>query len=257
MPTLVITHKGQNIELIMDEDIYQFLKDKGYSISFQGKYPTIRLHRLVCPATIEQPVIDHINGNPLDFRRENLRPVTISQNQQNRSKCIGKTSSFYKGVYKAKDWWFARLGGRKLCANLGLWKNEEEAARAYDIAAIYFYEKYAKTNFDIQQYANTDLLEELKKIISKPTQKSKYTSYIGVSRDLNTPTKPWRARIKEICKNFSTDLDAALWRDDYLRQEHLYLKPKFRLNFPTDDEVVKILTTWKKHVKGDKKDAAT
>jgi hypothetical protein len=246
--TLIIKNKGENLTLIMDKE-YEFLNDKTYSIQVQGNYPIIRLHRLVCPATKEQPFIDHINGNPLDFRKENLRPVTACQNQQNRSKHTNKATSIYKGVHKAKNWWFARLGGRKLCANLGLWKTEIEAARAYDIAALYFYAQYAKTNFAASAYSNLDLLEELKIIISKPTQRAKYTSYIGVSRDIKHPSKPWRARIKDIRQNFSTDSEAALWRDSYLRQEKLYLEPKFRLNFPTNDEVVEILTTWKKCAK--------
>lgn len=248
MHILQIKHKGKDIDLVMDKDVYDFLKDKTYAITFQGQYPSIRLHRLICPATESQPLIDHINGNPLDFRKENLRPVTASQNQQNRNKKKADTTSPYKGVHKAKNWWFARLGGRGLCTNLGLWKTEVEAAKAYDIAALYIYGQYAKTNFEITEYLNLDLVDELKKIISKPTQRSKYTSYLGVSQHLAHANKPWRARVGNyICQSFSTALDAALWRDNYLRQEKLYLKPKYRLNFPTDEEVIEIITTWKKY----------
>lgn len=45
----------------------------------------IRLHSFICGDVIEKQVIDHINGNTLDNRRENLRSVTQRENARNRS----------------------------------------------------------------------------------------------------------------------------------------------------------------------------
>lgn len=63
-----------------------------------GKYTT--LHQFLLGKE-ENMVIDHINGNGLDNTRENLRFVTISQNNQNRIK-KENCSSKYIGVFFEK-----------------------------------------------------------------------------------------------------------------------------------------------------------
>jgi hypothetical protein len=64
----------------------------------------IRMHRLITEARSDQ-VVDHINGDGLDNRRENLRVCTQAENCRNRRKFGGWTSR-YKGVS------LARGGGR-------------------------------------------------------------------------------------------------------------------------------------------------
>ena len=83
--------------------------------------------------------VDHINGNPLDNRRENLRLVTPQQNQWNRGPQINNTSG-YKGVYWSERDQKWRALGREICEqtgkykrkNLGDYDDKEEAARALD-----------------------------------------------------------------------------------------------------------------------------
>ena len=90
---------------------------------------------------------DHKNGNGLDNRRENLRVGTQSQNLANRAGW-GKTSR-YKGVTwnKKRGVWVASV-----CVNykhhfLGHFSLEEEAARAYDVAALQHRGEFARLNF--------------------------------------------------------------------------------------------------------------
>jgi len=97
--------------------------------------------------------IDHINRVRDDNRIENLRDVTQSQNQWNRSIQTGRTSKYNGVVWHKRDkkWQAAiRINGKK--KHLGYFVLEEDAARAYDRAALKYYGEYANFNFPIENY---------------------------------------------------------------------------------------------------------
>jgi hypothetical protein len=74
--------------------------------------------------------IDHINGDPLDNRIENLRACTRSQNCQNKRKPTGENP--YLGVTAFGDKWRAQIKGRgNKNRHLGLFATPEEARDAY------------------------------------------------------------------------------------------------------------------------------
>jgi hypothetical protein len=78
---------------------------------------------------------DHINGNPLDNRRCNLRVVSHRSNTQNLH--VSK-SSRYVGVYAASNCnsWVARIrykGKKRYICSTSV---EEDAATAYRIASL-------------------------------------------------------------------------------------------------------------------------
>ena len=93
-------------------------------------------------------VIDHINHNGLDNRRENLRICTNAENQRNRGKQKNNTSG-YKGVDWRKDHkkWRARINKDNKTIHIGYYNIIEEAARAYDAKAKELHGKYAQLNF--------------------------------------------------------------------------------------------------------------
>lgn len=92
-------------------------------------------------------VVDHINRNPLDNRRENLRFCTHSQNHGNQIKQKNNTSG-YRGVsfVKRNNNWRARikLMGKEI--SLGSFKTLKQAALAYNLAAQKLFGKFALLN---------------------------------------------------------------------------------------------------------------
>ena len=109
------------------------------------------LHRIIMDATKRTEIVDHINGNIYDNRRENLRIGNKSDNGSNlRHLPIHNTSGF-KGVHydKVNHKWRARIQVNGKHIHLGRFKDKIEAAKAYDEAAIKYFGEFACTNKDL------------------------------------------------------------------------------------------------------------
>lgn len=120
------------VALVDDEDYNKYsqfnwhLSSTGYAvrrIRNNGKNKTVRLHRLItkCP---DKMVVDHLNGNKLDCRKNNLRICTQAENSKNRHYTKGYCYD------KSKNKWMVRYKNRFF----GRYKTEEEARCAYQLA---------------------------------------------------------------------------------------------------------------------------
>lgn len=89
------------------------------------------------------PMLDHINGKPLDNRLENLRPVTPRQNSINRRTTA---ASGEKGVYRhvAIGKWTANIRVDGKLIHLGSYNSFGEAAQARRQATEKYHGEYAR-----------------------------------------------------------------------------------------------------------------
>jgi len=196
--------KGYKV-LIDDEDYERIMahgwsyKDNRHpyfhaSISKISPIPT-PLHRFIMECIPgDGVVIDHIDGNTLDNRKRNLRRCTHKGNNRNCIKPKNNTSG-YKGVrllgsFPTRYHAFIKVNYKQL--SLNMWDTLDEAARAYDIASLYYFGEFAKLNFPVDNYSGIDLADEMSKLIHRiPRRNSSGTVGVRFRND----TKKWTTGI--------------------------------------------------------------
>lgn len=175
---------------------------------------TVRLHRFILEAD-KQKMVDHINSNRLDNRRENLRITDSQGNGENKQKRKG-TSSRYVGVSKIKSnskfKSKIRFKGKEI--HLGTFDLEESAAEAYD---LYIVKHSSPSNYKLNF---PEKIEDYKK---RDTDK---TEYIGVFK------KDEKFISNMSHKMFETSYEAALFRDKYIIDNKI---TKHILNFSDEN----------------------
>ena len=84
-----------------------------------------------------------IDGNDFDLIKDYKWSFV-----RNRKKSIKSKSSKYKGVYfhKVTNKYLASIKFNKVSKHLGLYKNQEDAAEAYNKAAKIYHGEFAKLN---------------------------------------------------------------------------------------------------------------
>lgn len=88
--------------------------------------------------------VDHIDGDPSNNARANLRAVTHHQNMRNSKKRVTSFTSKWKGVSKMGRQWQARIyiDGKNVL--VGRFRDERDAAEAYMFAALEHFGEYAR-----------------------------------------------------------------------------------------------------------------
>ena len=124
-------------------------KRKGISLAAITRidHKLIRMHHFLFGMPPDELEYDHINRNPLDNRKSNLRLCTFEQNQWNQNNQRTNTSG-YKGVVKCSSGknWFARITVKGKEKYLGCFDNKILAAEAYNKAVEFYRDKYAYRN---------------------------------------------------------------------------------------------------------------
>lgn len=114
-----------------------------------GKKIIIRLHRVVLERILGRKLLryeecDHVDNNPLNDRRSNLRLATHQQNMRNRRLNINNTSG-YKGVSLRDSKWRARIQVDGAGIEIGSFDTPEEAYCAYCDAVIRFHGEFGNS----------------------------------------------------------------------------------------------------------------
>lgn len=116
-----------------------YIGSNGYA--YYGR--AITLHSFVLGPIAAGLHIDHINGNKLDNRRENLRSVTPQVNQANRKKLNRNNTSGIRGVQfsalSAKNPWRAQITVNRRAIHLGLFASREAAIEARREAELSYF----------------------------------------------------------------------------------------------------------------------
>lgn len=147
---------SRNAVAWVDKDVFELLnKHKwtydpttGYAyrrLTVEGVYKKIYMHRLIMnnPKVLQ---IDHINGNGLDNRKQNLRICSRSDNQHNRGKNKNNKSG-HKNIYwhtQTSKWRVGVMHKRKNYHG-GEFDNLEDAVKARDRLQIQFHGSFARS----------------------------------------------------------------------------------------------------------------
>lgn len=145
------------VALIDDDDYERISKynwwscNNGYAIAkrkVDGEFKQFKMHRFIMGEP-EGKIVDHVNRNTLDNRKENLRITDNSGNAWNKRK-VHQSPHRYKGLGIEKRGKVPRYKARLAIYNqrisLGAYATDVEAAKAYNVAAEFFHGEYALLN---------------------------------------------------------------------------------------------------------------
>lgn len=113
----------------------------------EQKCTKILMHRVVMDAPVGMQV-DHINGNTLDNRKENLRICTNQQNTCNRKNANRNNKLGIKGVhwYKRNKKFIAQICINRKKINLGSYNVMGDADSAYRFAEEKYFGEFARND---------------------------------------------------------------------------------------------------------------
>jgi len=106
----------------------------------------VYLHRFLTGAP-KGVLVDHSNGDTLDYRRDNLRLATPAQNSANNPRRKRGKTGFRGVVQRGPGSFQAKVKHERRTVSAGYFADAESAARAYDAKARELHGEFAVLNF--------------------------------------------------------------------------------------------------------------
>lgn len=136
----------------LSESKWYLQKQKNVSYAIRrvfknGKLVPERMHRIILGVKSSSIIVDHKDTDGLNNQRLNLRICNRSQNGMNR-RSNEKSTSKYKGVYwhgQLKTW-AASIRHNNKSYHIGLFKEESDAALAYNKKASELFGEFSNLN---------------------------------------------------------------------------------------------------------------
>jgi len=143
------------VDVIIDEDLYYDCLHYTWRVSLDGyiwgynreSKKAFQLSRYVMKYD-DKNLVDHINNNKADNRRDNLRIATSTQNTMNKTSAKNSSSQFLGvALNKNMNKWKATIQVDGKPIHLGFFDDEIEAARVRDEATKKYYGEHGNLNF--------------------------------------------------------------------------------------------------------------
>lgn len=153
----------RGVEFIIDADDYELVSKYRWTVgksnlksrkeylcirtsaNFGEKKRAISLPKLIMGIESGGMVVDHVNGDTFDNRKQNLRVCSPADNRKNLPIYTNNTSG-YKGVCIHGNKYRARIRVDKKTINGGVYSSAREAAQRYNELAITYHGDFARLN---------------------------------------------------------------------------------------------------------------
>ena len=154
-----------NAEFYFDLEDYELIKDYCWCevVDKDSGYRELKAYDVVTKKQIHMHKLfgftnyDHIDRNPLNNRRNNLRFATLQENNRNRNVFKNNTSGIIGVNWEEKrNKWRTRIYINKKRLELGFFANKEDAIRARLIAEKEHYGKFAPQRHLFKEYGLED-----------------------------------------------------------------------------------------------------
>lgn len=148
-------------EFYFDMEDYDLIKQYCWHewINNKSGYRSLLTYQPNQPKTLKMTALlgckgyDHIDRNPLNNRRTNLRPATQADNVKNTSRRSNNTSGIIGvGWYKPTAMWQARIGINGKLIRIGFFLNKDDAIRARLNAEVKYFGEFAPQRHLFKQY---------------------------------------------------------------------------------------------------------